>query len=190
MDKENNLQLLNAYVGFTNKDNPTFDQLIKQVILRSFDEIKTMAEKNQVCKRKAVGCVILEIDLQKELITHYSAINGPSGPNNKCSNIVGACGCSHSEPRAIMKYLKRRKRNGQVKTILLSTYSACVNCSNIIIDSNIIDAVAYEILAEYWNEYPREANAMLERSLLHWTKQELEEDLDNNLIRNWLLKIK
>jgi len=188
MSKENNLKALKTYVGFTNRDKPIFDQLIKEVVLRTFDQIKIEAEKNQICKRKAVGAAILEIDLEKELVTHFMAINGPSGEKNECSNIVGACGCSHAEPRVIMKYLKRHRRNGQVKTILLSTFSACVNCANIIVDSNIIDVVAYEILADHWAVEPHNAKAMLDRSLHHWTKQQIEEDIENNLIKNWLLK--
>lgn len=168
-------------------DHTTMEQLVKQVILRAFEQIKVEAEKNQVCKRKAVGCAILEVNLKEELITHIMAINGPSGPNNECSNIVGACGCSHAEPRAIMKYLKRCKKNGHCrKTILLSTYSACVNCANIIVDSGVIDVVAYEILAEHWAEEPRNAKAMLDRSLSHWTKKQIEEDLENTLIKRWL----
>ena len=103
MDKENNAQMLKPYWEFK---ETTFEQLIKQTILKAFDDIKLLAEKNQVCKRKAVGAAILEIDLKRELITHYTAINGPSGPNNKCSGEKGNCGCSHSEPRVIMKYLK------------------------------------------------------------------------------------
>lgn len=186
MDRENNSQLLRAYLGI--KEETTFEQLIKQVILKAFDDIKLLAEKNQVCRRKAVGCAILEIDLEYELIIHTTAINGPSGLNNECSNIVGACGCAHAEPRAIMKYLKQSKRNGQRgKTILLSTFSACINCANIIVDSGVIDVVAFEILAEHWAVEPNNAKAMLDKSLLHWTKLQIEEDVENSLIRNWLL---
>ena len=185
MEKENREELLKAFYNV--KEEATFEQLVKQVILRTFDQIKEEAQKHQVCKRKAVGCAILEINSKEQLITHYVAINGPSGSNNKCSNIVGACGCSHAEPRVIMKYLKKAKKNGhRGKTILLTTFSSCVNCANIIIDSGVIDAVAYEILAEHWAIEPNNAKAMLDRTLPHWTKQQIEEDLDNNLIRNWL----
>lgn len=174
-------------IGFSTKQRPLFSQLIKQVILRTFAQIKIEAEKHQVCKRKGTGCAILEIDSVKQLILHFAATNGPSGPHNKCSNIVGACGCSHAEPRAIMKYLKQRTKNGSnKKVILLTTYSACVNCSNIIIDSNVIDVVAYEILAEHWAVEPRNAKAMLDRSLPHWTKQQIENDIENKLLKNWL----
>lgn len=188
MAKETNLQLLKT--SFMIKDNPFIEQFIKQIILRTFDQIKIEAEKHQVCKRKAVGCAILDIDLKEQLITHFTAINGPSGPNNICSGIKGACGCSHAEPRAIMKYLKYAKRNGQRgKTILLSTFSACVNCANIIIDSGIIDSVGYQILAEHWAIEPNNAKAMLDRSLIHWNNQELENDIENKLLKKILYEI-
>ena len=163
-------------------------RFVKQSILQTFKDIKIKAEKNQVCKRKAVGAAILEINLNGVII-HYTAVNGPSGSENKCSNIKGACGCSHAEPRVIMKYLKERKKcDDPVKTILLTTYSACVNCSNIIIDSKVIDAVAYEILAKHWAVEPNNAKKMLDRSLPHWTKKQLKENTDNKILNNWLYK--
>jgi len=169
---------------------------LREKILNTFVQIKDEADKNQICKRKGVGAAILEIDLNTGIISTFTAINGPSGPNNKCQNIVGACGCAHAEPRVIMKYLKHLTIRAEahnlmlkkrIKTILLSTYSACVNCANIIIDSDIIDAVAYEILAEHWARDPNNAHAMLDRSLPHWTKLQIEND-DNysNIIKNWL----
>ena len=186
MDKKNNLQTQKAYAGFTKIETPTFGRLIKQVILRSFDEIKLMAEKNQVCKRKAVGCTILEIELEQQLIIHYSAINGPSGPNNKCSGEKGNCGCSHSEPRAIIKFLKQSRRNLlRGKTIILTTYSECNNCANIIVDSGIIDVAAYDIYATHW---PKGVE-ILKNSMPVWTKQQIEEDVENNLIKDWLLNV-
>lgn len=162
-----------------------FIKFIRQTILETFANIKREAEKNQICKRKAVGCAILEIDLKNELITHYMTINGPSGPNNECSGEKGNCGCSHSEPRAIIKFLKQSKRNGQRgKTIILTTYSECNNCANIIVDSGIIDVAAYDIYASHWPK----GIEIIKNSIPVWTKRELEEDIENNFIKNWLLK--
>lgn len=189
INKITDLKLYNHILG---NENYTFEQLVKQVILRSFDNIKTEAEKHQVCKRKAVGAAILEINLAAELITHFSAINGPSGEKNVCSNVVGACGCSHAEPRVIMDYLKRRKNkylNYHVKTILLSTYSPCVSCANLAIDSKIIDAFAYEIWAPYWNKHPYFADRILDNSpIRYWNKFLIEADIEMNLLRSWLLR--
>jgi len=183
------LQLLEASVGATKGDKAMVD-LIRKVILCSFKDIKREARKHKTCKRKAVGCVILEINLREDSIQHFTAINGASGSKNKCSGIKGACGCSHAEPRAIMRYLKQRKskvKTRYIKTILLTTFSSCVNCSNIIIDSGVIDAISYEYLASHWTIEPRNAKVMLDRSLLHFSKKQLIEDKDNKLIKKWLL---
>jgi len=188
MDAYLQLQLLEASVGAT-KGDKTVEDLIRKVILCSFKDIKREARKHKTCKRKAVGCVILEVNLKDDLIQHFAAMNGASGAKNKCSGIKGACGCSHSEPRAIMRYLKQRKlriKRSYVKTILLTTFSSCVNCANIIIDSGVIDFVAYEYLATHWATPPRDAKAMLDRSLIHCSKKQIIEDTDNKLIRKWL----
>lgn len=187
MNQISNREMLRVRYGLGH--SITFEQLIKQVILRSFDEIKINAEKHQVCKRKAVGSVILDINLQDELITHYAAINGPSGIDNECSNVVGACGCSHAEPRAIMKYLKRARRRCKIrgKTILLSTYSPCVPCANLAVDSESIDAFAYEIWTPHWNKDPYHADDIISNSNMpYWTKQLIEDDVENIMIKNWL----
>ena len=169
--------------------NQSIETFLKRVILKAFKEVKKLAQKQVTCKRKSCGCVILEIDLKQQLIQHYTDVNGASGPKNKCSNIKGACGCSHSEPRAIMKYLKRRRlkiKSAHIKTILLTTFSSCVNCANIIIDSKVIDAVSYEFLAKHWAIPPQDAKSMLDRSLLHFSKRKLMADKDNKLLRKLL----
>ena len=86
-----------------------------------------------------------------------------------------------------MNFLKRHPANGhRGKTILLTTFSSCVNCANIIIDSGIIDVVAFEILAQHWSTIPNDAKTMLDNSLPHWTKDQIEKDTNNDLIRKWL----
>lgn len=183
MEADLKLQLQKAYLNIKEEDI-TMEELVKQTILRAFKDIKSDAEKHQVCKRKAVGCSILEVNFEDQLISHFTAINGPSGPKNKCTGIKGACGCSHAEPRAIMNFLKKHSANGhRGKTILLTTYSSCVNCANIIIDSGIIDAVAYEILAPHWSQ----AHGMLDRTIPHWNKLEIETGMKDVAIRKWLL---
>lgn len=178
--------------GTTNK-HQSIEAFLKAVVLKSFKDIKKLAQSRKFCKRKSCGCVILEIDLKQQLIQHFSATNGASGSKNKCLNIKGACGCSHAEPRAIMKYLKKRRlkiKPAYVKTILLTTFSSCVNCANIIVDSKVIDAVAYEFLAPHWAEHPHDAKSMLDRSLLHWSKNQLREDTNNKLLRHLLCHFK
>lgn len=120
------------------------------------EKIRIQAVDEQICKRKAVGCAIVEyVDDGEFFIT--SAINGPSNSLNECTNEVGNCGCSHAEPRAIVKYLKHREKEGFV--ILYTTYSPCVPCANLIMESGIIDAVVYDIFAEHWSR----ADKMLRR---------------------------
>jgi deoxycytidylate deaminase len=189
MNERNTNQNIFYNAVYGKKSN--FFGMTSKIILSSFQDIKRIAEKKQVCKRKAVGCKILEFNLQHERIEHFVAINGPSGPKNKCSNIKGACGCSHAEPRAIMQYLKKREyriKPAYVKTIMLVTFSSCVNCANIIIDSGVIDAVGYEILAEHWAVEPKDAKSMLDRSLIHFTKAQISEDSQNLLIQKILLR--
>jgi deoxycytidylate deaminase len=158
---------------------------IREKILETFPKIKEMAF-DTTCKRKGVGATIIEItgfNHPKINFVTYSAINGHSGDGtgNVCQNIVGGCGCAHSEPRVIMEYLKFRgiikQERSDIRTILLSTYSACVNCANIIVDSGIIDAVAYEIHAEYWDTPPRNASKIIEAAMPHWTKAQIIDDI-------------
>ena len=161
---------------------PSMPMLVKQVILHTFDRVKTKAESQSECSRKKVGCAILEIDLYNEMIEHFTAINGPN-INQKCRGTN--CSCNHAEARALMLYLKRFRRNRQsIKTILISTYCPCVYCANLIIDSGLIDVVTWDIYDNslgYWT---------LDKSqdIRLWTKEIIENDIENNYIKNWLLK--
>lgn len=149
-----------------------FRPYLAEFIENEFKIITDYALENQTCKRKAVGCSIIEANnkeetLERVIITH----NGPSGLNNKCSNVVGNCGCSHAEPRAILKYLKLlgKKYKDNVWSIMICTYSPCTNCANIIVDSNIITAVVYKILTEH----DIRGAEILKRSLRIFTVEEL-----------------
>jgi len=137
-----------------------------------------------VCE-KAIGSSILEIDLCNELIEHYAAINGPSG-EGKCSGMQD-CGCSHAESRVLMKYLKHFKRihRESIKRILISTCLPCMNCANIIIDSELIDVVAYTGI---YYEYDDSGFEKLDKSfdVRLWSKSLIEEDIANYYIKSWL----
>lgn len=102
-------------------------------------EAQKRAEENQKCKRKAVGCAIQIQDGNNCVITIFSA-NGPAKGHN-CSNVVGNCGCAHAEPRAIMAALRQRWD----ACTLICKYSPCTNCANIIVDSQIVKKVVWEI---------------------------------------------
>lgn len=118
---------------------------------RELVSCRAWAEGNQTCKRKGVGVSLVRLGTTNHsphLILRGK--NGPSSKGHECSNVVGNCGCSHAEPRAILNYLRKR---GEPKLkpglILLSTYSPCTNCANIINDSGIIRAVIYDIRTEH-----------------------------------------
>jgi len=158
---------------------------IKKVILKTFKDIKREAKKNRKCLRKATGCAIIKIDdvpaitnntkynHELHLLTSPNIIittNGPSHLKNKCTGIKGNCMCSHAEPRAIMKFLKQFYPWTGYKTILLTTFSPCTNCSNIIIDSGIINIVAYQYLAPHW----KDADIRLRKILPVWLGSEIK----------------
>jgi deoxycytidylate deaminase len=97
------------------------------------------------CKRKGVGSSIVSIyDGQFRPI--FESFNGPTRVNFQCTNIVGACGCIHAEPRAISIALKHGYKGG---LILCNTYSPCVTCANLIIESGLFIGVVREIFTEY-----------------------------------------
>jgi deoxycytidylate deaminase len=118
-----------------------------------FREILEFAERNQKCKRKAVGCAALtftgQYDVPPELrpMIVQMAHNGPSREGHECTNEVGNCGCSHSEPRLVRNVLQEYVP--EMPLILLCTYSPCTNCANIIIDSKQFCGVIYHILTEH-----------------------------------------
>lgn len=181
-EMEKRLQLKNK--------RPSMPMLVKQVILHTFDQIKTKAESESECNNKKVGCSILEIDLYNEMIEHFAAVNGPN-VNQECKckwnsdtkNIN--CNCNHAESRALMLYLKRFRQNRKnIKTILISSYCPCVYCANLIIDSGLIDVVA-------WDTYDNSLGFWTldnSRDIRLWTKELIENDIENNYIKNWLLK--
>ena len=110
---------------------------------------KQLAEQKTECLRKGVGCslVSLKIDRIKVIVRDY---NGPSRRGHKCTNVVGGCGCSHSEPRVLMKALKEGHLGlYRKKAIMVCTYSPCTNCANVIIDSGVVGGIVWSILTEH-----------------------------------------
>lgn len=123
------------------------------------------AEQNQTCKRKAVGCAVVEIGLRpvwtakkypprlyvKPLIM---AVNGPLS-GHECSNVVGGCGCVHAEQRAVIDLVFARANvpcPGFLEprhTILLCKYSPCTHCANLIVACQEITDVVYDVLTEH-----------------------------------------
>jgi len=183
------------------RKSPTIDVLTKQVILHTFDQMQIKADAKSQCIREHVGASILEIDLSDELIEHHSAVNGPTTKqeckrewNSHTKSI--ACNCGHAESRVVIKYLKsfigkpRYLPPNNVRVVLISTHTLCINCANIVIDSGLIDVVAYD---RPYNMFSggtgfKKLEASLDIRL--WTKEMIEADVENNYIRSWLTRNK
>lgn len=145
---------------------------------------KELAEHKTTCLRKGVGCTLILPRIKGSCIIRAS--NGPSRSGHKCTNVVGGCGCSHSEPRVIMKAMMSSLFcSYNQKAIMVCTYSPCTNCANIIIDSDIVEGIVWSILTEHDKrgaEFLRDAMDVLTTDQLD--KKELEADVYDTL-RRW-----
>ncbi len=150
---------------FDEKNELVSHILHKMVYLKTFESS---------CKRKSVGCCIFNKN-----ITLFGW-NGPSVKDNECSNIVGNCGCSHAEPRAIINVLKNTMipHSGN---IMLCTYSPCTSCANIIIDSGVVSFVIYKTMTEHDT---RGAEFLRKAMMINSLKEIEEGNYDN--IEKWL----
>lgn len=101
------------------------------------------------CKRKGVGCSAWTWMPVKDVFNciHSGCHNGPSGAEHECSNEVGKCGCSHSEPRLTIDLLRFRAPRRSI--IMAVGYSPCSNCANIMVDSQLYCGCVYDILTEH-----------------------------------------
>jgi deoxycytidylate deaminase len=151
-------------------------QFLTRVVNDKFDKIKADAEAKQVCLRKATGCAILRFELDGTVKT-ISSINGPTDDHNICTNEVGNCGCGHAEPRAIIEYMKQDlleyEDDIKIPVILLTTYSSCTPCANLILMAGFIHAVAYEIWAPHWAR----ADQILRNAMPVWKRDEITPEL-------------
>jgi len=147
-----------------------------------FEEILSFAERNQVCLRKAVGCAAIAVG-ENELLPISLKHNGPSREGYPCTNEVGNCGCSHSEPRVVVDTTMNWCEDE--KLILVCTYSPCTTCANIVIDSGLFCGVIYDILTEHdkrGEKFLREAMNVLSRKELN----KLTEEEANATIKKWI----
>lgn len=147
-----------------------------------FEEILLFAERNQVCKRKAVGCAAVGVGAS-ELLPIAMKHNGPSRVGHECTNETGNCGCSHSEPRVVQEAIEEWDMDD--KLILVCTYSPCTNCANIVIDSRLFGGVIYDILTEHdkrGEKFLREAMPVLSRKELN----EMTEEEVSAEIKKWV----
>ena len=151
-----------------------------------FPQILEYAEANQQCLRKAVGCAAVVIHNGGYMTITDKVHNGPSRKGHECTNVVGNCGCSHSEPRLVQEILEQGGAQGS--TVLVCTYSPCTNCANIVIDSGLFNGVIYDILTEH----DKRGEAFLKEAMLVVTREEIQtaietEDTEflNDCFKKW-----
>lgn len=161
-------------------ENRTFD--MQKEVNGIFDLILKCSEERRVCKRKAVGCMALgRLDGAWTYIAQEH--NGPSRSDNECTNEVGNCGCSHSEPRLVQSVLKSYCEDE--KLILICTYSPCTTCANIVIDSGLFGGCIYDILTEHDKrgaEFLNAAMPVMSRDQMNL----LEEQVVYDTLKKWI----
>lgn len=114
---------------------------VKAAVLEVFNRL-VQPRTDLRCKRKSVGCAI--IGWAGSLLA--LEFNGPT-TDVQCTNEVGNCGCAHAEPKAILKL--SIEASALTNCTLVSTYSPCTTCANLIILSQRISTVVYDILTEH-----------------------------------------
>jgi dCMP deaminase len=96
------------------------------------------AAARSTCRRLQVGCVITNMQGTKILGIGYNG--NAAGLSNQCdSSEPGACGCIHAEVNAL---LKAPYENNQL--ILYTTYSPCLACAKLILNSQVTRVVYLE----------------------------------------------
>lgn len=114
-------------------------------ITSEIDRISESAARLTKCLRKGVGSGLYNLhDGQNQCLVE--TYNGPSRFGFSCSNMVGACGCIHSEPRTLIRGLLNGYRSNLV---MFCTYSPCVTCANLIIESRIVVGLVRNIFTKY-----------------------------------------
>lgn len=150
---------------------------MKKELNEIFEGILEFAERNQKCLRKAVGCAAIFFSVTKfevAVLVH----NGPSREGHECTNEVGNCGCSHSEPRLVQQVLARQL---DMPLILVCSYSPCTTCANIVIDSKLFSGVIYDVLTQHdkrGEKFLRDAMPVLSREVIEtMTEEEVSDKL-------------
>jgi len=163
------------------KENQMELNFIKDYIAKELHDITWNAQKQTTCKRKGVGCSIIEIS-QDSIVKVISTFNGPSNYRFQCTNEIGNCGCAHAEQKAIIGFLKAMRLGDNKSTkIMLCTYSPCTNCANIIIESRVIDGIVYDILTEH----DKRGMEMLKKVMDVITLEELKKGNADAILRRW-----
>lgn len=114
-----------------------------QDLIAELAEYDAIAHATTRCKRKGVAAVALTLPFR----CICWATNGPA-EGHTCKNIVGGCGCEHSEQRLLTNRLLRVPR--RTPRILYTTYSPCDTCATKIVESGLISGWIYRHFADHW----------------------------------------
>ena len=115
-----------------------------EFLAREFDYLELLADKT-TCLRKGVGVTAINFVKGYRPARVAEAFNGPEISRNRCTNEVGNCGCLHSEPKVVLEMAKIKLNLAAGIRILVSKYSPCTNCANLIVHSKIFHACVYRI---------------------------------------------
>lgn len=122
-----------------------YEDVIALLDVVSIEARRRFSSGSLGCKRKGTGCAAFQLYGNAFVKWPHFKFNGPSIEGHECSNVVGGCGCSHAEPRLTLD-LYRAHKSGMV---MVSMYSPCSNCANIMIDSGCYVGCVYDILTEH-----------------------------------------
>ena len=118
-------------------------------ILTYLDSHEFIAKRDTKCLRKGVACSVLLLkEIDGELPRIVMCVNGPV-EHFHCRNIVGGCGCIHSEQKAILFLAIQGFLRKEQSHLLLCTYSPCTNCANLIIISGFKGIIVFKYLTEH-----------------------------------------
>ncbi len=163
---------------------------MSEALIYELDRIIEFAELRRRCKRKAVGCSLVNL-FGGKLRNGFVGTNGPAHLNAQCSGEIGSCGCAHAEPALIVAALRAGYRKGFV---MVCTYSPCVTCANLIICSGLIHGVVRDIFTQYPQSGLLQHDMRGEQFLISAgidviTKEDLEKSSEKALasLRKWKL---
>lgn len=118
------------------------------VIERLRDEllyIDQHAAFHSLCRRKTVGASLLvwcsELQRFSRLLATH---NNPSAAG--CSGVLGGCGCIHAEARLVLRAMRM---HANVRGIVVTSYSPCTNCANLLVESKICVGVVWGIHTDH-----------------------------------------
>jgi len=146
--------------------------------------MKILAFHKSTCLRKSVGASIEKLvnDNGSPIIRSIFGFNGPSVVGNQCTNVVGNCGCSHAEPRAILQALQDDVFRHETHCLMICTYSPCTTCANIILDSGLVSHLVFDILTEH----DKRGYEFLKSKIEIVSLKEIEEDQSDAFIKTLL----